>query len=421
MTKPVITVNRLWKKYDLSLNASGSYRLLRDEITKYFRWPKAVSLAESKVFWALKDVSFKVNPGDALGIIGPNGAGKSTLLKILSRITYPTKGYISITGRVASLLEIGTGFSPELTGRENIYLNGAILGMSKKEINSKLDEIIDFAEIKQFIDIPVKHYSNGMHIRLAFSIAAFLEPEILLVDEVLAVGDLRFQKKSLGKMDEVTRKKGRTVIYVSHDLASIKRLCQKAILIDHGQVVFQGEASATINYYLQKVNQSIPTSGEIITTKSRIGTGEIQIKKIEITDSEDHIIQTTRSGEDIKIRIFYDLVKKGEYANVLAGILAKSELNTPIFLQHNYLTGDDFGVISKPGYFELEIRDLPLAPGTYNFNCSLMPNNGIGGKYYDSLEDAFCLTVGYGDYFSTGNLPQITHGYTLVKGKWSLK
>jgi ABC-type polysaccharide/polyol phosphate transport system ATPase subunit len=234
-----------------------------------------------KTFWALQDVNFEIMQGDVVGIIGHNGAGKSTLLKILSRITDPTTGYAAVYGRISSLLEVGTGFHPELTGRENIYLNGAILGMRKTEIDSKFDAIVDFAEIDEFIDTPVKFYSSGMYVRLAFSVAAHLEPEILLVDEVLAVGDIAFQKKCLGKMDSVSRQ-GRTVIFVSHNMNALQRLCPQSIMLSRGQVVTQGKTATVIQQYLSTETTTLTQPGSWIDMSEleRDGTGEVQFSAI---------------------------------------------------------------------------------------------------------------------------------------------
>lgn len=238
--KPIIEVNHLSKKY--KYGGSQSYYTLRDSLVNVFKSPFRILQTESdknglekNEFWALKDVSFKVNQGEVIGIVGSNGAGKSTLLKILSRITPPTSGEAILRGRVGSLLEVGTGFQQELTGRENIYLNGAILGMKRREISNKFDEIVDFAEIDKFLDTPVKHYSSGMYMRLAFAVAAHLEPEILIVDEVLAVGDAQFQKKCLGKMSEVS-KEGRTVLFVSHNMGAVEQMCDSGILLDQGKL-----------------------------------------------------------------------------------------------------------------------------------------------------------------------------------------
>lgn len=254
MPAPVISVSGLSKRYHLSHERRQD--TLRDSLTHKFRRLLGGGAApEGEEFWALRDVSFEVNPGDVVGIIGRNGAGKSTLLKILSRITEPTAGTVRLRGRVASLLEVGTGFHPELSGRENIFLNGAILGMSRTEITRKFDEIVAFAEIERFLDTPVKHYSSGMYVRLAFAVAAHLEPEILIVDEVLAVGDAQFQKKCLGKMQDVATQEGRTVLFVSHNMGVVANLCARVLLLGEGRVQLDGPAAAGITAYIQAGSQ----------------------------------------------------------------------------------------------------------------------------------------------------------------------
>ena len=261
MSNTIIQVENLGKKYLIKHQQQGSYTALRDVITDKVKsfgkriispWnhKQSSTYSTTEEFWALKDISFKVKQGEVIGIIGRNGAGKSTLLKIISRITEPTKGRIRINGRVASLLEVGTGFHPELTGRENIFLNGAILGMGKAEIKRKFDEIVAFAEIEKFLDMPVKRYSSGMYVRLAFAVAAHLEPEILLVDEVLAVGDAQFQKKCLGKMSEVAEE-GRTVLFVSHNMGAVSRLCNRALMLNGGELEKDGLSVDVISTYLQ--------------------------------------------------------------------------------------------------------------------------------------------------------------------------
>lgn len=260
---PVIELKNVGKRYQLG--EQQRYLAMRDVLTNIMKAPAtwlggkmkaAIGQGHSNDFWALKDVNFKVEQGEVLGVIGRNGAGKSTLLKILSRITPPTTGEIRLHGRVGSLLEVGTGFHPELTGRENIFLNGAILGMRKKEIEKKFDEIVAFSGIEKFIDTPAKRYSSGMYVRLAFSVAAHLEPDILIVDEVLAVGDTEFQKKCIGKMEEVTKKDGRTILFVSHNMALIQQLCTKGILLDKGTVAQAGPVDHVINYYLSQMGSS---------------------------------------------------------------------------------------------------------------------------------------------------------------------
>jgi lipopolysaccharide transport system ATP-binding protein len=252
--KPIIEVHKLSKKYKYGVNEP--YGALRESLVKLMKLPFTLfqqrgnsgELRQDE-FWALHDVSFTVMPGEIIGVVGSNGSGKSTLLKVLSKITPPTKGHVILRGRAASLLEVGTGFSLELSGRENIFLNGAILGMKRAEIKKRFDEIVQFAEVEKFLDTPVKHYSSGMYMRLAFAIAAYLEPDILIVDEVLAVGDAAFQKKCLGKMEEVSKKKGRTVIFVSHDVQAIKRLCKKCLLLQNAKKVLYGSTDKVLKQY----------------------------------------------------------------------------------------------------------------------------------------------------------------------------
>jgi len=253
MSNIAISVENLSKKYQIG--ELERYYTLRDSLTHLLNYPlrllnkKEIKEEEKEFIWALKDVSFEVQHGDIVGIIGRNGAGKSTLLKILSRITHPTEGVVKLNGRVGSLLEVGTGFHPELTGRENIFLNGSILGMSKKEIERKFDQIVDFSEIEKFLDTPVKRYSSGMYVRLAFAVAAHMEPEILVVDEVLAVGDIQFQNKCIGKMDNIASE-GRTVLFISHQMSAIEKLCMSVLVLNSGSIKYRGDTKSAIDFYL---------------------------------------------------------------------------------------------------------------------------------------------------------------------------
>jgi len=294
--KPIIEVNHLYKKY--KIGGKQRYYSFRDTLVDLAKLPfRQKAKLKREEFWALKDISFSVMPGEVIGIIGRNGAGKSTLLKILSRITPPTKGEVTLRGRVASLLEVGTGFHPELTGRENIYLNGAILGMKRFEINSKFDKIVEFAEISKFLDTPVKFYSSGMYIRLAFAIAAHLEPEILLIDEVLAVGDVEFQKKCLGKMDEVSKKYGRTVIFVSHNMGAIINLCKKSILLKNGKLVLYSNSDEIINKYLSYDKQS----GDGFFIRNNLNLTKDLIISAELLNNKMKRVNSFQYNEDIYI------------------------------------------------------------------------------------------------------------------------
>ena len=304
MSKTIIKVENLGKKYQIG--ERQSYYSLRDSISGLFS-KKKTSVDE---FWALKDVNFEVKQGESVGIVGRNGAGKSTLLKILSRITPPTTGKITLDGRVASLLEVGTGFNPELTGRENIFLNGAILGMKQSEIKRKFDEIVAFSEVEKFLDMPVKHYSSGMYMRLAFAVAAHLESEILIVDEVLAVGDAQFQKKCLGKMGEVTKNEGRTVLFVSHNMSAIKQLCQRAMLLDAGEIKYFGKVDETLNRYISSESEN----GSYFRLKRIIAglpnDSDFELVDVEVYQNKQLVWESVTNGDDIVLKIHFKLKNK---------------------------------------------------------------------------------------------------------------
>jgi len=318
MSMPVIQTAGIGKRYRRGLQASSG--LLRDSIARAFRSPLSVfRRANQETFWALKDVSLEVGQGEVLGLIGRNGSGKTTLLKILSRITQPTAGWAEIHGRVGSLLEVGTGFHPELTGRENTYLSGAILGMGKGEIKRKFDEIVAFAELEKFIDTPVKHYSSGMYVRLAFAVAAHLEPEILLVDEVLAVGDMAFQKKCLGKMEDVA-KTGRTVLFVSHNMAAVTRLCQRGLLLDGGRIILDSNVLEAAGQYL---NSGLGTSAERRWTdiETSPGNAVVRLRAVRVisgggvTDNVDIRNPVTLEMEFYNFRENVDLLSAFTFLN----------------------------------------------------------------------------------------------------------
>lgn len=357
---PIITIKNIGKKYNIN-HRRGGYVTLRDVLTNVLKSPlkflkqkaKNIIGADTKEeFWALKDTSFEVKRGEIIGIIGRNGAGKSTLLKILTGITPPTEGEIMLHGKVASLLEIGTGFHPELTGRENIFLNGAILGMVKKEIVKKFDEIVAFAEVERFLDTPVKYYSSGMYVRLAFSVAAHMEPDILLVDEVLAVGDAEFQKKCLGKMEEVTKQSGRTILFVSHNMSAIEKLCHRCVLLKEGKVLKIGDTKSVIDYYLNS-EKNFNSSIEFPKKNNENG----QITKISFLDKDSKPNAQIPVSEPFSIEVGYEIYrplekklvffyfysggdllllssegdKKGEYRNYEAGKY-KTSIKIPPFL-----------------------------------------------------------------------------------------
>ncbi|MEK7621576.1 MAG: polysaccharide ABC transporter ATP-binding protein [Patescibacteria group bacterium] len=331
MKKPIIEVKNIGKKYDIQ-HERGRYVALRDVLTNVAKSPlsflankakKAVGLEKKEEFWALKDINFTVEKGEVIGIIGPNGAGKSTLLKILSQITPPTTGEIILRGRVGSLLEVGTGFHPELTGRENIFLNGAILGMKHHEIATKFDEIVEFAGIEKFLDTPVKHYSSGMYVRLAFSVAAHMEPDILLVDEVLAVGDAEFQKKCLGKMGEITKQGGRTILFVSHNMGAIQELCDKAILIEGGVVKKIGLTKKVISEYLNKSRGEAIT--ELRNTQNREDKG-VKVTRVSILRENNIPSTQIPVSEPFSIKIEYKITIPTKSAEVSLAIYREGGL-----------------------------------------------------------------------------------------------
>lgn len=416
--KPVITVENLSKMYRIG-GRRGASTTLREAVGNAVSSPlrslKRTSKLrhESETLWALRDVSFEVKPGEVLGIIGRNGAGKSTLLKILSRITEPTKGRVNLYGRVSSLLEVGTGFHPELTGRENIFLNGAILGMKREDIKSRFDSIVAFAEVDRFIDTAVKHYSSGMHMRLAFAVAAHLEPEILIVDEVLAVGDVQFQKKCLGKMGSAANE-GRTILFVSHNMAAVSKLCQRGVVLERGVVAYSGTQSEAIARYLTSCQVE---SGSLRERTDRVGSGQLRVVGMELKDSDGRAIDVATSGQDLEICLHYESTVAFHSSRVIAGICVKTTFDTPVFLQHNRLTGEDWGHVPARGSFICRIPRLPLPPSAYRITYSVMRD----GEYIDAMEDAYELTVTDGDFFGSGEVPPATHGCCLVDAAWRLE
>jgi lipopolysaccharide transport system ATP-binding protein len=370
----------------------------------------------SDTIWALKDVSFEVKQGEVLGIIGRNGAGKSTLLKILSRVTGPTSGEVRVKGRIASLLEVGTGFHPELTGRENIFLNGAILGMTKLEIRSRFDQIVAFSDVNQFIDTPVKRYSSGMTVRLAFAVAAHLEPEILIVDEVLAVGDAAFQKKCLGKMREVAEH-GRTVLFVSHNMAAVDNLCNSGILLINGCVAFAGKHREAISQYLTA--QALKDE-PLRHRTDRSGSGEIRIVSVALKDAEGTPIEVAISGMTLDVWLHFEKSPICSAKNIVVSIQVHTSLGTRVFLQHSRLTGATFQDLPNGGAFVCRIKRLPLPSSTYRIDCCLTADNGRG-HYLDFLEHAADMTVSDGDFYGSGEVPPVTHGICLVDASWRLE
>lgn len=366
----------------------------------------------SEYFWALKDVSFNVPQGEVVGIIGRNGAGKSTLLKILSRITTPTEGTIEYNGRIGSLLEVGTGFHPELTGYENIFLSGSILGMKKREIEDKLEEIVKFAEIGKFLDTPAKRYSSGMYVRLAFAVAAHLEPDILLVDEVLAVGDAAFQKKCLGKLKYVSNE-GRTVLFVSHNMAAISSLCSNAIILKEGKIDFPlGNVDEAIQRYLTQVINISKT--KLSERKDRKGAGKIRITDFAIFDKNGCPQEFLVSGQSIEFRISYKCIDSEQPRNVVAAISITSHAGPFITLLTNQVAAEPFDKIDSSGFISCIIERLPLAPGGYTLNLTINQNEIM----QDWIQEAVILNVESGDFYGTGKIPPPTHAGVFFEQKW---
>jgi lipopolysaccharide transport system ATP-binding protein len=340
-------------------------------------------------FWALKDVSFEIKHGEIVGIIGHNGAGKSTLLKILSQITEPTSGYADLFGRVGSLLEVGTGFHPELTGRENVYLNGSILGMRRAEIDKKFDEIVDFAEIEQFIDTPVKHYSSGMYVRLAFSVAAHLEPEILLIDEVLAVGDVGFQKKSLGKMENISQQ-GRTVIFVSHNMNALQRLCPQSILLNKGRLVTQDGTSNVIEQYLSAVSSSTSGPNQIIdlSKQSRDGTGKVLFESVCYSGERSSLNYHPYTNGPLDVSM--ELNAKSACSVGSVAVVISDRYGTKLINADTLSFGDPIFLREGRNTLNLKINQLHLNPGVYTL--SLWVANPPG-EVHDYISSAALFEV----------------------------
>lgn len=365
-------------------------------------------------FWALRDVSFNVEPGECVGVIGRNGAGKSTLLKILSRITDPTAGHADIRGRVSSLLEVGTGFHAELSGRENIYLNGSILGMRRAEIDRKFDEIVDFAGVEKFLDTPVKRYSSGMTVRLAFAVAAHLEPEIMLVDEVLAVGDAGFQRKCLGKMSEAANS-DRTILFVSHNMAAVSKLCKRSILIDGGQVVADGPSDDIIRQYFQCLEQS--RASDIRERADRRGTGTVRIEKLRMVDARSHDpINSAVSGQSVRIEVDYVRTdgQSMPLRNVNMGLAVMNDLGQFVTAWNSQMSSRNFEMLPASGSITCEIPRLALMYGQFNLNATLF----VEGELVDQVEHAAELTVESGDYYGTGRPHRSQHPGVYMDHAW---
>jgi len=422
-----IKVDNISKRYRLGVVGS---KTIREDVKNLFKKivrknnsinvstevnDRTVLSSKSEYVWSLRNVNFEIQRGDVIGIIGRNGAGKSTLLKILSRITAPTEGEIKINGKIASLLEVGTGFHPELTGRENIYLNGSILGMTKGEINRKIDAIIDFAEIQRYVDTPVKRYSSGMYVRLAFSIAAHLEPDILIVDEVLAVGDTSFQRKCINKMSEISKKDGRTILFVSHQMATIQSLCSKTILLENGSVKFHGNVEDGIELYLS-TNKDKSNSLSIENSLNRTGSGKVIFSNFHFETNEGVEIDTVLTGQEMVL--VFKLLNKTEdiVENVNVGFSLHD--NHEIGLANIYSSYQKENFTLKKGYNEIrfKLRKVNVTPGSLIVKGRIEIKNEESDCYLDNLGS---IMVEMGDFYNTGQVGQINWGKFLIEGTWS--
>lgn len=410
MADTVIRVENLSKRYLLRHQQQEQYTTLRDSLTKNIKGlitkSSAPSTSEKEEFWALKDVSFEIQQGERVGIIGHNGAGKSTLLKILSRITEPTVGKIKIRGRVASLLEVGTGFHLELTGRENVFLNGAILGMSKAEIKRKFDEIVAFSEVEKFLDTPVKKYSSGMRVRLAFAVAAHLEPEILIVDEVLAVGDVQFQKKCLGKLEDVGRQ-GRTVLFVSHNLGVLQTLCDRGILLNRGQVMTDDTASAAVTNYLNTLEQF--ASKNLLDRTDRRGKGHVMLSQVEFS-SNGGLASTLATG--CPARFIFHVV--GTQPRLSCRFTIYDQHGQPVahFNSETY-SQQDCNPPDTGDRLICDIDELLLCPGRYRMNVSITSDKQL----QDHIEAAALIEVEPG-YLRGRPVSNTGYGSVCIPHRW---
>ncbi len=406
---PAINIESISKKYYITPN-EPYYKTLRESI---------ISIGSGKKkqeFWALRDITFSAEKGETVGIIGENGAGKTTLLKILSKITKPTGGKGRINGRVASLLEVGTGFHPELTGRENIYLNGVILGLKKKEIDINFEKIVEFAGISRFLDTSIKHYSTGMWARLAFSVAAHLEPEILLIDEVLSVGDAEFQRKSLAKMDDLSGS-GRTVVFVSHNMPAVRKLCKRCIWLKDGQIKKSGEVNEVINEYLSGYTETMTGTADLTDLETRKGNLNAKFEKIVLSDQYGKITGTFRIKDDIRINLFFEAYEKLRNVKIVVTIHESTGENVTTIFDSD----SGFGLTQVEGknHVSLILRDIRFCPGTYHITVALMSEIlSYTVDYYDDIDYAISFRV-ENHFISDRNLTRQS-GLLLMTPEWHI-
>ena len=419
----VIEFNNISKQYRLGLVSSGTIRAdlqrwwtmnirgKEDPFLQVGETNDRASKGNSEFVWALKDIDFKVEQGDVVGIIGKNGAGKSTLLKILSKVTGPTTGTIKAKGRIGSLLEVGTGFHPEMTGRENIYLNGAILGMSKQEITRKLDEIVDFSGCERYIDTPVKRYSSGMMVRLGFAVAAHLDPEILVVDEVLAVGDAEFQKKAIGKMQDVSRGEGRTVLFVSHNMTAVKQLCRSGIILENGRLSFSGTSEQAIEKYLTVNKEEL---GKPLSERTdRYGDGKIKVNNIVLKNVKGDVVNEVFLGQYIKFEFHMDIQEGVDLSKMILACGLSDMYGTSATTWVSDEMDHDFSKI-RDGVLSLEIPSLTLRPNVYNFGYQISLNSTAASDFCDVMAGAVQLNILNDNFFTKGMNLKPNRGHKAI-------
>lgn len=409
MPQPIIQAQSLAKRYHLGrLGARSFGRSLRAAWERR----RGLSSVDSEEFWALRDVTFEVCEGEVVGIVGHNGAGKSTLLKLLSRITEPTSGQIKLRGRVSSLLEVGTGFHPDLTGRENAYLNGAILGMNRAEVAKKLDEIIDFSGIERFIDTPVKRYSSGMTVRLGFAVAAHLEPDILVVDEVLTVGDAGFRAKCLGKM-QAFGQSGRTVLFVSHQMAAVSSLCTRGLLLHEGKVAMDGTTDDVLAEYATRT--LIATNDSLRDRPDRRGDKRFLFTKVEFLDSKQNTVSTLRTGKPAIIRIHFEPDSSTKRGDLLISFALYTITGHRLSIFNSEASGSNLKLESlSHSHVDVHIEKWPFAEGRYTYNLY----GSLDGELADWITHAGDLTVHNDDFYETGKLPSCRQGEMLVEHRF---
>lgn len=409
-----ILVDNISKEYTIGRPREN---MLRERLVNVLRHPMG-SRPPKQNIWALRDVSFRVEEGEVVGIIGRNGAGKSTLLKILSKVTYPSAGWIRTRGRLASLLEVGTGFHDELTGRENIYLNGSILGMKKREIDARLGAIVSFSGVEPFVDTPIKHFSSGMRLRLGFAVAAHLDPDILIVDEVLAVGDVGFREKCLNAMDDL-RKGGRTVLFVSHSMSAVESLCSRVIWINEGKVRMDGSTADVIRSYMMTFSDEQQTGHDLHRIEHRAGTGEIRFTGVEFLSATRELQPVTRTGDHLIIRFRYHANKSISHPSI--GFRIYAEFGVLITSTSTWFHGIDIPAIGPgDGYIDVEIASLTLVPARYRLSFWLS-DGPYDSHVYDRLDRCVRLEVQPSNFHGSGKTMDSGYGIVYFPHTWDLR